>query len=299
MSDRHTLLVTDPFLVSFRERPRNLVHRHNFFEPCLVLSGQGEFEHADERFDLATGDLFLADQGTYHEIRSMHTRDLDIAFTRFLILRTDVDDPRTSIDDAIIRDFLNRHRSHAPDRAELGTLFDVAFQSAAASESHRDRYLLQETMRLLVLKLMSELTIETDSSREHRVSLHLHRALAAIDASLHAQIRIASVAQSVGLSERSLRRLFRDQLGRTVVEEIRHRRMQRAASLLAMPELSITEVGRRVGIPDPSRFSRSFRSVMGESPRQFRAARMDSPWGWTDSRTEPMRTEVLERGSPL
>src|SRR5258707_15172923 len=76
-----------PRSVPFEQVPENRVARHSFFEPCIVLSGSGEFEHGSAVFSLREGDLFIANPGVYHEIRSLKTRDLGLYFLAFSIAR--------------------------------------------------------------------------------------------------------------------------------------------------------------------------------------------------------------------
>ena len=51
---------------------------------------------------------------------------------------------------------------------------------------------------------------------------------------------------------------------------LRTLRMQEACRLLAQSGLSVEEIGRRVGIFDPSYFWRSFRRETGYSPSAYR-----------------------------
>src|ERR1700730_8307190 len=73
--------------VSFEQVTRNRFHRTSLFEPCIVLSGTGEFEHGSAVFSLREGDLFIANPGVYHEIRSLRTTDLGLYFLAFSIAR--------------------------------------------------------------------------------------------------------------------------------------------------------------------------------------------------------------------
>src|SRR5690349_4349575 len=101
----YRLILTEPRRVSFAAQPRNYVHRHTYFEPCVVVGGRGDFEHGDRHFKLRRGDLFIADPGVYHEIKSLRTRDLYLVFTSFAIAES----PAEIAGEQIVRDFVKGH----------------------------------------------------------------------------------------------------------------------------------------------------------------------------------------------
>lgn len=78
------------------------------------------------------------------------------------------------------------------------------------------------------------------------------------------------IGRSVGLSRRSLYRLFR-QINQTPMGLVQEARLARAARMLQhRPEGgSITSVSYSVGFVDPTHFSRLFRARYGQSPRQW------------------------------
>jgi AraC-like DNA-binding protein len=83
----------------------------------------------------------------------------------------------------------------------------------------------------------------------------------------------AAVAAHVGLSARSLARLFALN-GRTIERSIWSRRLSAARDDLANPDLahrSITDIAFACGFNDTAHFSRSFSHAYGMTPRQFRA----------------------------
>ena len=80
------------------------------------------------------------------------------------------------------------------------------------------------------------------------------------------------IARDLGISTRSLHRLFGDRR-QTVMKEILAARLNRAADLLASSKSwpgSVTEVAFACGFNDASHFSRSFRRRFGCSPREYR-----------------------------
>jgi len=60
----------------------------------------------------------------------------------------------------------------------------------------------------------------------------------------------------------------------------RHRRMERARHWLAVSDLPIAEVARRVGMDDLQRFNKAFRVVAGMSPRAWRTAQGGHRGDW-------------------
>lgn len=102
-----------------------------------------------------------------------------------------------------------------------------------------------------------------------------HPAVAAVRAyveqHLPAPITVPEIAHAVGVSHNHLTRLFRAELGTTVVAYIRRRRLERAAHLLRESTLSIPVVAASVGIPDLQSFNKACRQEFGRSPRALRS----------------------------
>ncbi|MGZ6388563.1 MAG: AraC family transcriptional regulator [Ktedonobacterales bacterium] len=85
-------------------------------------------------------------------------------------------------------------------------------------------------------------------------------------------ISLKDVARAVSLSPGHLTTVIRRKTGRTVLEWITERRMVEARRLLAATDLSVEEVGRRVGYGEAGYFVRSFRRALGVTPASWRRA---------------------------
>jgi acetamidase/formamidase/AraC-like DNA-binding protein len=112
-----------------------------------------------------------------------------------------------------------------------------------------------------------------DSGSSATQAAILHRICQTIERRLDdAALTPARVAQSEGISERYLQKLF-EGVGDNFSHYIRERRLQRAFADLSNPleaHRSISEIAYRTGFADSAHFSRSFRQRFGTSPREFR-----------------------------
>jgi LacI family transcriptional regulator len=96
-------------------------------------------------------------------------------------------------------------------------------------------------------------------------------ALAFIRNSAHEDIGVESILQAVPLSRRALERKFREQLGRTVLEEIRRVRLDLAKSLLSDTNLPMPAIAARCGFSGARRLAVVFRQIIGVTPSEYRA----------------------------
>jgi AraC-like DNA-binding protein/quercetin dioxygenase-like cupin family protein len=78
------------------------------------------------------------------------------------------------------------------------------------------------------------------------------------------------VSRAVAVSERTLRRLFHDELGLSWRTYLLHARMLKAMALLASPGQAVQEASTAVGFDSVSSFTRAFTQFSGETPSTYR-----------------------------
>lgn len=86
------------------------------------------------------------------------------------------------------------------------------------------------------------------------------------------RVSLRDVARAVSLTPGHLTTVVGRKTGRTVQEWIVERRMGEARRLLVETDLTVGEVGRRVGYDDPGYFVKTFRRAHGTTPRGWRRA---------------------------
>jgi len=92
---------------------------------------------------------------------------------------------------------------------------------------------------------------------------------------------LEELAKHAGLSRTLLAERFRRTMGDTPLSYLRSLRVQKAMTLLAEADHTLEHVARAVGFSDAFSFSKVFKKIAGQSPRDFRRqAKLDqtSPW---------------------
>lgn len=99
----------------------------------------------------------------------------------------------------------------------------------------------------------------------------LREALHYIDDHLAENLRFDDVAEGIGMSSRSLSRLFKDG-GISFSSYMNNHRIVRALEMMADKQMTMREISYATGFSSPTNFNRSFKQVIGMSPTQMREA---------------------------
>ncbi len=102
------------------------------------------------------------------------------------------------------------------------------------------------------------------------VAPQLRRALDHIEAGLHSELSVRTIALVAGCGVTHLRTLFRAAFDRSVMAYVAHRRVSVAAQMLAASATPVAEVALRVGYSDQTALTRAMRRILGTTPRACR-----------------------------
>ncbi len=99
---------------------------------------------------------------------------------------------------------------------------------------------------------------------------YIHEALSFIENNFQNDISVEDVAAVCGLNRSYFGKIFKDGIGKTPQEFLLNYRMVKAAELLKLTQLSVSDIGNAVGYPNQLHFSRAYKNVYGVSPRAWR-----------------------------
>jgi len=264
-------------VVRVREAQTVPVHTHEFSEIVVVLKGSGMHGAGNNMFPIRAGDVYVFSGKQVHEYKDLH----DFEYINILYKPDELH--------LQMRDLKSVPGYHA-----LFTL-EPAYRTASRFESYLNLP-PDELARVdgWVSELESELKSKAPGHRFMAAALfmrivgHLSRcygrsqsaapaalirmgeAISFIENHYDEPVSLGELAKIAHMSKRNFMRTFRKALGQPPIQYLIALRVARAAELLRDDSISITEAAFDAGFDDSNYFSRKFRQVMGETPRDYR-----------------------------
>lgn len=100
----------------------------------------------------------------------------------------------------------------------------------------------------------------------------LNRVIEYIEANIHLEIALATLAHIAGMTPHYFSELFKQSVQCSPYQYVLRRRIELAQKLLQEPAATVLEVALRSGFSDQSHFTKIFRRVVGVTPTAYRAA---------------------------
>ncbi|KUO50128.1 MAG: hypothetical protein APF76_06590 [Desulfitibacter sp. BRH_c19] len=124
---------------------------------------------------------------------------------------------------------------------------------------------LKNAIENIISELCSKITPARISSSDYYINLTIDY----IKQNYHAEVTLEGVAGKLFISPFYLSRIFKKQTGQGFAEVLTKTRIEKAKTLLMTGKFSVGEVGRQVGIHDPSYFSSVFKKHTSISPSKI------------------------------
>ena len=98
----------------------------------------------------------------------------------------------------------------------------------------------------------------------------VQKAILMIDSDISAELSLHTLAEKQGITSGYLATVFKKEVGKTVSEYLRDKRVQYAMHLLGSTSLQIQTIATHCGIVDVQYFSKIFKKQTGKTPNEFR-----------------------------
>lgn len=234
----------------FTERAAGFPDQHQLL---WVTQGAGLFTYGDRQELLCAGDGIFLRRGTPHTYRPQG----DVFATRWCTFTM----PESLLSYLSVGEFL-RFRVDASLEAETAAL--ESFACADSTPLSRSAAVYTYVTEFFASVNQARIS---PAERAHRF-LEQHYA---------EPLTLDDVAAAVGLGRYRLCHLYRQQRGASPMEDLAAIRVLKAKRLLALLDISVTEVAFMTGFDSPSYFAYCFRRAVGCSPSEYRHRKRQMP----------------------
>ncbi len=217
-------------------------HAHDFHQLVLPLRGVIEIEFEAYSGNVAPGECVLIRRGQVHHF----TADTE---ARFVVADMDSLPGNLAGSSPVVF-------SISPPLIRYLDFIEAQLQ-------HQLNPGLEQSMSQVFAQLLAEQRLMP------QVDQRIRRVLRYMAERLEQRLAIHELARVACLSETQCKKLFREQVGMTVMQYLTQMRMDRARALLQHTDYSIQRIAEQVGYTDVSAFSRRFSACFGMSPTRF------------------------------
>jgi AraC-like DNA-binding protein len=278
-----TRIFKDPAFPLYCQRHENHVsstlHRHDFHELVVILSGHGRHIADDEDYPVQAGDVFLIRGNMAHGYAETDR----MALANILFNPRQIKLPLEQLRDVpgyhmlfrieprlLRRDRIqSRLRLSADELAEaVRMIIEIEDELARKEPGHR---FMACACLMRLIAFLSRCYSHEGGRSETRL-MRMGELLGYIERHYRESITIEQLRKRGCMSESTLLRSFRRVLGHSPIEHVIRLRVAHAEDLLLRREdMRITEVAFESGFLDSNYFSRQFRRITGMSPSAYRA----------------------------
>ncbi len=251
---------------------------HEAWEFVYVESGRVKARADHKSYILKKGELVCHKPGEFHDIHPYHG-DADIIIFCFYC----GSEKMRFFNNKILlvnqrqKQYLNDIASFASvlflDKAPLDIARDGGMDRNPQASGETEQ-LIKNTLELLILSLMTAESTERQK-RVESYALHLQRKTLTADIRryleehLEQKILLGDISKYVSYSPSSIKRIFHEEMGCSIIQYATELRIERAKELLLHP-MPITEIAALVGFETVNYFSTVFKKQTGMTPSEFR-----------------------------
>ena len=224
--------------------------------------GEGVFSSAHlPETKIKAGDIFLLFPGEWHSYHPSGTKGWKSYWIGF---------KGKNIDDRVKAGFLSPEKPiyHVGYSNEIIALYEEAYKTA-----QEEAAFAQQTMAGIVNHLIGKMySLERNIvlSKDAKHVDMINKARLRIRETLEDTLTIQEIAQELGISYSSFRKLFKEYTGMAPAMYQQSLRLQRAKELLSTTDESIKEIAYRLNFESPDYFSAKFKNQTGMKPSDFR-----------------------------
>jgi len=265
-------------------------HYHPEFELTLITDSEGQRMVGDSICDYRPGDLVLLGPNLPHSYRSWPAGSRSSRRHYAIVIQFQ-------------QECFGDHFFGLPEMRSVGQMLQRSAIGVAFGETETKKRVANRLRKLPTLppaerlisgaSAISTLTLLPlchieDQRRIDRICSYLHERF-------DKEVDFPQLARTVHMSQAALCRFFRRATGRTMTTYINQLRVGAATQLLMNTDLSVLEIGFRVGFGNYSNFNRQFKRIKGLTPMSLRRGFHNDGMAAVAARNGPVQQHAVAR----
>lgn len=274
---KRSLEITELISLFYFKSPRDYRfdgESHDFWEFIFVDQGRVLITAGKNRYVLRAGELAFHKPGEFHAVCAYENTPACFIIAAFVCTA-----PCMRHFEHRIQTLTSREREYLYEavRRRRNAVFT---EEAAASGRPGDAQIMQANLEMLLLALLDRgESAQIQTRVESYVQQTRYRQLSDkvkgyLQAHIGEALTLEDIGNALGYSVSQMKKLFRQENGRGVIDYFITLKMDEAKRLIREGELTLSEIAARLGYENPGYFSRLFRQREAMTPSEYgRSAR--------------------------
>lgn len=262
-------------------------HTHDYMQIWYVRKGMCSHWINGKEHRMVKGDMFILPPYVVHKVRPIEGEDIHITGCEFSarFLNNKFDDftkSREFFDFAYLEPFLVSEDMVKPKlkiSGEAQTVVENILKGMVKEYNTENKY-FQMIIKADLLKLLTVIAREYSNNCENRESEELFEkyrsaitdAIKYIHENFCEDLHLEDICKRSMMSKSYFCYIFKHLTGKTFTEYVIHLRIQKAINLLDSTSTTVTKICYEVGFNDVTHFCRTFKKMVGVSPKYYRKA---------------------------
>lgn len=242
-------------------------HRHADLELNFCIDGEFDIIIDKKLYHVNAGSTTVIPSMCSHEIPDhKNERSIVTLIVGMTLLKESFTEFSEALSSPMIMDL------NTEGRKRIRELF-LECEQALCRHGKSAELLITGNIYKILAYLLEELSVskkESNRLRDYRKVENIEKALELIYYNYKAPLSIEYVSALTGYSKSNFCKMFKKVVGESFHQALNRRRVNNAAGLLSVTDMSVSDISAEVGFGEPKAFCRVFKSFYGVTPGQYR-----------------------------
>ena len=263
-----------PYHIACGSLPRFPEHRHADFEFNFCIEGEFDITVDKQLFHVSEGSTTVIPPMCAHEIPDhKNERKIVTLIVGVTLLKEAFAEFSQAISTPRIMDLTTE------GRGKIRELF-LECAEALGQQGTSSELLITGNIHKILAYLLDQLSASENAEAQgsdYRTVKNIEKALDLIYYSYKAPITVEQASALTGYSKSNFCKIFKKVVGESFHQALNRRRVDNAAGLLAVTDMSVSDISAEVGFSETKSFCRVFKSFFGVTPGQYRKSNSTTP----------------------